>query len=342
MMDKGRIDVKTAVGQVSELAKETRMDMTGFRMGKQRLVPKKKKPSALKLVILAGREEKKEPEAGTDTGEKHSTSSYSVLSPNAPAFVPDFLRPALPVPTNEFVPSWCRDAEGSAPSEAQEVAARSEEEPEELPVAEALERIKVSAEQRSRKQKPKERGANIEVRAYVHQVLSDELDEKVKTILTDMVRFQERARENPLKFAKLKRYCVGIREATRAVYRGKAKGLFCAPNLELSSAEGGLDTCIEGLIEGCRENDVPVIFALSRNRIGKALGKNMRLSVVCLLNTEGAHKEFKDAVKLAEDLRRQWVLRQMDQMVLGESADLEPTQEADLDGTAEEADEELE
>merc|ERR1719401_1552771 len=77
---------------------------------------------------------------------------------------------------------------------------------------------------------PKSSGAELEVRHYVHQVLSDDLDEKVKYVFGELVRFQERAKEdpNPMKFMKLKRYCVGLREAQRAVQRGKAKALICA------------------------------------------------------------------------------------------------------------------
>merc|ERR1712113_1236728 len=84
-----------------------------------------------------------------------------------------------------------------------------------------------------------------------------------------------------------------------------------APNLEISTAEGGLDDTVEDLIDAARENDIPVIFALSRNRMGKALGKNIRLSIVCLLSTEGAHPQFKEIVKMTDELRRQWVLKQM-------------------------------
>merc|ERR1719188_2348341 len=37
----------------------------------------------------------------------------------------------------------------------------------------------------------------------------------------------------------------------------------------------------------------------------------MRLSLVCVLSAEGAHQEFKQVLKLTDDLRRQWVIQQM-------------------------------
>merc|ERR550532_3384564 len=105
-----------------------------------------------------------------------------------------------------------------------------------------------------------------------------------------------------------------MREAGRAVARNKAKCIILAPNLEVSTAEGGLDDTVEDLIETAREAEVPVIFALSRNRIGKALGKNIRLSIVAVLSAEGVHQQFKEVLRITDDLRRQWVLRQMSQM----------------------------
>merc|ERR1740138_1506440 len=105
-----------------------------------------------------------------------------------------------------------------------------------------------------------------------------------------------------------------MREAKRSVARNKCKGLIVAPNLEESQAEGGLDDTVEDLIELARESDVPVVFALSRNRIGKALGKNMRLSIVAILSAEGALPQFKDIIKLTDALRKLWVMRQMSRL----------------------------
>eukprot|EP00416_Gambierdiscus_australes_P016919 CAMPEP_0171061596 /NCGR_PEP_ID=MMETSP0766_2-20121228/4539_1 /TAXON_ID=439317 /ORGANISM="Gambierdiscus australes, Strain CAWD 149" /LENGTH=374 /DNA_ID=CAMNT_0011517299 /DNA_START=143 /DNA_END=1267 /DNA_ORIENTATION=- len=213
------------------------------------------------------------------------------------------------VPAPVFVPSWCQ-------GQAQE----GEWADVELPVAQAMEQMKILQEQtrKEHEQRPRQqpsRGADLEVRHYVHQVLSDELDEKVKLMLNELARFQERAKErDPLKYAKLKRFCVGMREAKRSVARNKAKCLILAPNLEVSTAEGGLDETVEDLIEVAREAEVPVVFALSRNRIGKALGKNIRLSIVAVLSAEGVHQQFKEVLRITDDLRRQWVLRQMSQV----------------------------
>lgn len=334
----GRKDVK--VGVVSKAALESgQMDLAGFRMGKQRLVAKKKHRSLLKKVIVEEREERKlasdggRPPAASPGGGGASRAAAglaSALSLDAPEFVPAAWARAAAcgaaaeepqrspkVPTPVFVPSWCRDR---LPPEGSSAPPQEERPPDaELPVAEALEQMRALKDQprKSQEEQPKAqpRGADIEIRHYVHQVLSDELDEKVKTMLGELVRFQERAKErDPLKFAKQKRFCVGMREARRAVARNKCKCLILAPNLEVSTAEGGLDETVEDLIEAAREAEVPVVFALSRNRMGKALGKNIRLSIVAVLSAEGAHQQLKEVLKITDDLRRQWVLRHMSQV----------------------------
>lgn len=302
---------------------------------------KKKKRSALKRVILEEREVRNDDPVGS----KPPAAAH--VDPGVPPEVPEFipfgwimpgaeaaasptdeprggvLDASAAVPPAEFVPSWCKPGSGEAEADATAEGAAPAQPLDELPVGEAIERMDALRQAGSEKQKKKKeksektpaKGANIEVRHYVHQVLSDDLDEKVKLMLGELARFQERAKEkDPMKFAKLKRLCYGLREAGRSVTRGKAKCLIIAPNLEESSLEGGLDDTVEELIELCRENDVPTIFALSRNRIGKALGKNIRLSIVCLLSVEGVHKEFREVIKSVDDLRRQWVVRQMEQM----------------------------
>eukprot|EP00930_Biecheleria_cincta_P002869 TRINITY_DN103849_c0_g1_i1.p1 TRINITY_DN103849_c0_g1~~TRINITY_DN103849_c0_g1_i1.p1 ORF type:complete len:542 (+),score=176.53 TRINITY_DN103849_c0_g1_i1:56-1681(+) len=354
-------DIKA--GDVSKAALEqSSMDLTGFRMGKQRLVSKKKRLSQLKKTILEDREYRRGDDAsrlqqpGLGAASRGMPAGPQQLSADAPAFMPSFMPAELlqsagesseaassvprakvtasaPKPPGPLKPGIVESGGAKEP----ELAAVEEEEPEELPLTEAIERLRNlqqeakkprvaapakgenttadggdrPADDAKTKQPPPPR-ADLEVRHYVHQELSDELDERVKFILSELVRFQDRAKEqNAMKYAKLKRYCVGLREARRAIARNKCKGLIVAPNLEVSNLEGGLDDTVEDVIEEARDNEIPVIFALSRNRIGKAMGKNIRLSVVALHSVEGVHQQFREVVKLAEELRRRWVMRQM-------------------------------
>merc|ERR1712232_548151 len=51
----------------------------------------------------------------------------------------------------------------------------------------------------------------------------------------------------------------------------------------------------------------------SRSRIGKALGRNVRQSVVTILSAEGVHQDFKAVLRQTEELRRLWVIQRMSQ-----------------------------
>jgi len=323
MAESSRREVRAGV---SKMLEQSEMDLENLRIGKQRLVSKKKRMSKLKKTILEDREYR-------------APGPQPTLEPRNDQPIPVGLV-APPVMVEPFLPSWCVGEEEKAETEAiddvqvvedeeDEAQDDGNDEPEDqqekeekaqtarmaMSISETLQRLqatKVSNRSGGATGSKGPKTADLEVRHYVHQELSDELDEKVKYVLSELVRFQDRAKEqNTMKFAKLKRFCVGLREAKRAINRKKCKGLVVAPNLEVSTAEGGLDDTVEDLIELARENEVPVIFALSRNRIGKAMGKSIRLSIVALHSVDGVHQQFKEVVKLADELRRRWVLRQM-------------------------------
>eukprot|EP00435_Cladocopium_sp_Y103_P052517 s481_g16.t1 len=324
-----------AQGVSKSILEQSEMDLTNLRIGKQRLVSKKKRLSKLKKTILEDREYRAPGSVLPLGGDNAQPRPVGLVA--APAVVEPFL------------PSWCMEEEEASDGQKVEEQEEKEEkeekeesdlrdepdEPDEaeepddpvdekereekardalmaMSISETLQRLQATKAAPGGAKGAKATTADLEVRHYVHQELSDELDEKVKFVLGELVRFQERAKEqNAMKYAKLKRFCVGLREAKRAINRKKCKGLVVAPNLEVSTLEGGLDDTVEELIELARENEVPVIFALSRNRIGKAMGKSIRLSIVALHSVDGVHQQFKELVKLAEELRRRWVLRQM-------------------------------
>lgn len=48
---------------------------------------------------------------------------------------------------------------------------------------------------------------------------------------------------------------------------------------------------------------MPVVFALSRSRLGKALGKAMRMSAASVLMVDGVYEQFQEILALAASLR---------------------------------------
>jgi len=70
-----------------------------------------------------------------------------------------------------------------------------------------------------------------------------------------------------------------------------------------TQSEGGLDDKVEEIIKAARSCGVPVIFALSRSRLGKALGKQMRMSAASVLMVDGVYEQFQEILALAATLR---------------------------------------
>ena len=104
--------------------------------------------------------------------------------------------------------------------------------------------------------------------------------------------------------AKMKRRLQsGLREVHRSVRTQEARVVFVAPNIEPSPSEGGLDDKVEEIIKTARSFGVPVIFCLSRSRLGKALGKSMRMSACSVLMVDGVYEQFQEILALAATLR---------------------------------------
>lgn len=50
---------------------------------------------------------------------------------------------------------------------------------------------------------------------------------------------------------------------------GKAKAVVVAPNIEPVEGEAGLSALLAGILSDARERGVPIVFALSRKRMGQ-------------------------------------------------------------------------
>lgn len=105
-----------------------------------------------------------------------------------------------------------------------------------------------------------------------------------------------------------RRLLFGLREVAKSVDARTSKVVVIAPNIEKIESEGGLDDRVRQIIADAREKDVPVIFALTKRRIGKALGIQA-VSIVSVLDYNGADEEFKRALTLAADGRALYAKR---------------------------------
>lgn len=107
--------------------------------------------------------------------------------------------------------------------------------------------------------------------------------------------------------AGLKRFYVcGLREVHKAIKAGKAVAVLLAPNIEQNEAEGGLNDSVADIVKACAAADIPVVFALSRKKMGEIYGFRKRMSAIALLDVSAVQETMARMLQLAVEGRRQF------------------------------------
>jgi hypothetical protein len=116
---------------------------------------------------------------------------------------------------------------------------------------------------------------------YVNQLLSPELDSIVVELFQKLTKFQTKLKQTqPLKYKSKKRYVVGLREVERAIKSNRLRSIFIAPNIDKIVSPGGLDETIIEILNYAYENRVGVVFCLNTRKMGKSIGKNIKISII--------------------------------------------------------------
>lgn len=96
---------------------------------------------------------------------------------------------------------------------------------------------------------------------------------------------------------------MGLRQVLKGVKTGRVRYIVMAPNIEKIESKDGLDDMIQSIIKIASEKSVPIVYALSKRKIGKALGKQVKVSVVGIYNADGAFDELKMAFNLVKKIK---------------------------------------
>lgn len=72
----------------------------------------------------------------------------------------------------------------------------------------------------------------------------------------------------------------------------------------MSPFAGGLDEALYTIIDTCREQGVPFVFALSRKALGRCLNKAVPVSLVGIFNYDGAQVRFMFSYSTYYSLKR--------------------------------------
>ena len=143
-------------------------------------------------------------------------------------------------------------------------------------------------------------GTDVSIR-YADQVITPELNAVTTACVSELKRFQDRAYFKDQVKARMRRRLVfGLREVAKAVQLKKARAVVVAPNIEeTNDAEGGLDDVVAKITAAARENGTPIVFALTRNKLGRIVGKRMRISALAILDQDGAVEQFREMLACA-------------------------------------------
>lgn len=270
------------------------------KKGKQREVPKAKKPTPLKRVILREREERKQnrlleerdpSRVATEAVEKETSENPSEAS----------------LPEQEHLESNADDnAEdiGVKDSEIEQPASPSDDKLDdglsenptlqtEIPNSNPISKV------------PKIHSRKF--RDYCNQVLSKDVDECVSNLLKELVRFQDRLyQKDPMKARMKRRLVMGLREVLKHLKLKKVKCVIISPNCERIQSKGGLDEALHNIIDTCRDQSVPFVFALSRKALGRCVNKAVPVSLVGIFNYDGAQDHYHKMIELSAEARKSY------------------------------------
>lgn len=258
------------------------------KRGKEREIPKVKRPTALKKIILKEREGKK----GKKTVEQES-SSLEEQTDECLSFTDDLTQePASQEENGLSVPSDTSLSPASQNS-PYSITPVSQGSPASSGIGSPMASNAITKIHSRR------------FREYCNQVLSKEIDESVTLLLQELVHFQERVyQKDPTKAKSKRRVVMGLREVTKHMKLQKIKCVIISPNCEKIQAKGGLDEALYNVIAMARDQEIPFVFALGRKALGRCVNKLVAVSVVGIFNYSGAEALFNQLVALTEEARK--------------------------------------
>ncbi|XP_030593112.1 selenocysteine insertion sequence-binding protein 2 isoform X2 [Archocentrus centrarchus] len=259
------------------------------KKGKQREVPKTKKPTPLKKVILKEREERKQ---------RRLLEERGLLPENESKLVNNCTE-------KEHCDINTTDEVGAPAEGLDELNNTSQivgEGDEETDTNESVQQ-QISSPQLHPTNAPKVHSRKF--RDYCSQILSKDVDECVTSLLKELVRFQDRLyQKDPMKARMKRRIVMGLREVLKHLKLRKIKCVIISPNCERIQSKGGLDEALHTIIDTCREQGLPFVFALSRKALGRCVNKAVPVSLVGIFNYDGAQDYYHKMIELSSEARR--------------------------------------
>jgi ribosomal protein L7Ae-like RNA K-turn-binding protein len=160
-------------------------------------------------------------------------------------------------------------------------------------------------------------GENADVEDYVDHVITPELNTAVEALLTKLLEWQNRTRAlDPMNAKRKRRVVSGFREVEKFAKNGKAKLIVIAPNVgrlaavpAVSVDKEVVETCskekrassldpVNQLLDVSQQHSIPIVFALSRQRLGRLLGARRTASAFAVLDVSGGEALLAQVIRI--------------------------------------------
>jgi len=131
-------------------------------------------------------------------------------------------------------------------------------------------------------------------RAYASKIDDETATPLLIEMLGELMRLQERSKDDKNARAR-RRLVMGLREVARGIRAHKVKMVVMANNLD---QYGAIDAKLQEILDLARAEDLPILYELNKRKLGKAIGKSIKVSVIGIQNADGAHDQFKKLKRL--------------------------------------------
>ena len=96
-------------------------------------------------------------------------------------------------------------------------------------------------------------------------------------------------------------------QVKRGIKSKQISMIIIAPNIESGGAAGSLDDKVLEILRIAKDLSCMVVWALNRRKLGKALNKSVRVSVVGVQSVDGANQLHKQLVKRMAQVEMEYV-----------------------------------
>ncbi|XP_003426589.2 selenocysteine insertion sequence-binding protein 2-like [Nasonia vitripennis] len=145
-------------------------------------------------------------------------------------------------------------------------------------------------------------------REYCTNTINPQLNEALEKFIAELSRLQRNLynRDNA-KGRYRRRFYAGFREIEKRLKLNKVKLALVAPNLDKSKDDDGeLDKMVHRFIDSCRRHEVPVVFGLSRRKLGYLTHGKGFVSCIGVANYEALEDKLEEALKNVVEARNEF------------------------------------